>query len=161
MHAVRNIRLCTKDCLCLYVCPTGASDTENGQIDYKKCVEGCRACVDACISHAISLLPETFPQQKEKDAAVKKAILDLAASKVLQETSSAELAKTEKSPEARKLAKAMEISNKMMAEDLYREIGYMVPQNTDTKELLKSLLDNPSADFPKQEAEELLELLSR
>ena len=25
--AVRNIRLCSKDCLCLYVCPTGASDT--------------------------------------------------------------------------------------------------------------------------------------
>ena len=25
--AVRNLRLCTKDCLCLYVCPTGASDT--------------------------------------------------------------------------------------------------------------------------------------
>ena len=21
-YAVRNIRLCTKDCLCLYVCPT-------------------------------------------------------------------------------------------------------------------------------------------
>ena len=24
-YAVRNIRLCTKDCLCLYVCPTGAT----------------------------------------------------------------------------------------------------------------------------------------
>ena len=23
--AVRNLRLCTKDCLCLYVCPTGAT----------------------------------------------------------------------------------------------------------------------------------------
>ena len=31
--AVRNIRLCSKDCLCLYVCPTGASDTENSIID--------------------------------------------------------------------------------------------------------------------------------
>ena len=30
--AVRNLRLCTKDCLCLYVCPTGASDTENSVI---------------------------------------------------------------------------------------------------------------------------------
>ena len=26
--AVRNLRLCTKDCICLYVCPTGATDTE-------------------------------------------------------------------------------------------------------------------------------------
>lgn len=161
MHAVRNIRLCTKDCLCLYVCPTGASDTENGQIDYRRCIEGCRACVDACISHAISLVPETFPQQKTKDPAVKKAVLDLAASKVKQETASARLAKTEKTPEARKLAKAMETSNKMMAEDLYHEIGYMVPQNIDTVSLLKELLKNPSADFPKEEAEELLELLTR
>ena len=32
-YAVRNLRLCTKDCLCLYVCPTGATDTENSIID--------------------------------------------------------------------------------------------------------------------------------
>ena len=31
--AVRTLRLCTKDCLCLYVCPTGATDTENSIID--------------------------------------------------------------------------------------------------------------------------------
>jgi len=58
MHASRNIRLCTKDCLCLYVCPTGATDTENGQIDADKCLSGCRVCVDACPSHAISLVPD-------------------------------------------------------------------------------------------------------
>ena len=40
--AVRNIRLCSKDCLCLYVCPTGASDTENSVIDADKCI-GCGA----------------------------------------------------------------------------------------------------------------------
>ena len=33
LFAVRNLRLCTKDCLCLYVCPTGASDTEDSIID--------------------------------------------------------------------------------------------------------------------------------
>ena len=26
LKAVRNLRLCTKDCLCLYVCPYGATD---------------------------------------------------------------------------------------------------------------------------------------
>ena len=31
--AVRNLRLCTKDCICLYVCPTGATDTEDSIID--------------------------------------------------------------------------------------------------------------------------------
>ena len=41
-YAVRNLRLCTKDCLCLYVCPTGATDTENSIIDPEKCI-GCGA----------------------------------------------------------------------------------------------------------------------
>ena len=31
-YAVRNINLCTKDCLCLFVCPTGATDTEIAQL---------------------------------------------------------------------------------------------------------------------------------
>ena len=44
--AVRNIRLCTKDCLCLYVCPVGATDTEDSIIDIKKCI-GCGVC--ACL----------------------------------------------------------------------------------------------------------------
>ena len=161
MHAVRNIRLCTKDCLCLYVCPTGASNTENGQIDYAKCVEGCRACVDACISHAISLVPETFPQQKAKDETVKQEMLVLALAKVKQEAAASALANEGSTPEEKQLAKAMEISSKMMAEDLYREVGYMVPQNIDTKALLESLLQNPPAEFPKEDAQHLLELLSR
>ena len=42
-YAVRNLRLCTKDCLCLYVCPTGATDTENSIIDANKCI-GCGKC---------------------------------------------------------------------------------------------------------------------
>ena len=41
--AMRNLRLCTKDCLCLYVCPTGAADTENSIIDRETCI-GCGAC---------------------------------------------------------------------------------------------------------------------
>ena len=44
-YAVRNLRLCTKDCLCLYVCPTGATDTENSIIDPEKCI-GCGACAE-------------------------------------------------------------------------------------------------------------------
>ena len=47
--AMRNLRLCTKDCLCLYVCPTGAADTENSIIDREKCI-GCGACAESCPS---------------------------------------------------------------------------------------------------------------
>ena len=49
--AVRNLRLCTKDCLCLYVCPVGATDTENSIIDVDKCT-GCGVCAKACPSGA-------------------------------------------------------------------------------------------------------------
>ena len=62
MYAIRSYY----DCLCLYVCPTGATDTETGQIDPGTCISGCRLCVDACPSHAISLVPEEYPRQQEK-----------------------------------------------------------------------------------------------
>ena len=67
-YAVRNLALCSKDCLCLYVCPTGATDTENSVIDVEKCV-GCGACADACPSRAISLVPRAYPPQQRKDPA--------------------------------------------------------------------------------------------
>ena len=45
--------------------PTGATDTENGQIDFSKCV-GAAGPVDACPSGAISLVPETFQRSSPK-----------------------------------------------------------------------------------------------
>ena len=53
--AVRNVRKCEKDCLCLYVCPTGASDTENSVIDAEKCI-GCGACENLCPARPISAI---------------------------------------------------------------------------------------------------------
>ena len=60
LYASRNLRLCSKDCMCLYVCPTGATDTETGQIDFAKCT-GCGDCARSCPSGAISLIPKDFP----------------------------------------------------------------------------------------------------
>ena len=65
-HAYRDLKICSKDCLCLFVCPTGATDNETGQIDFSKCI-GCGACAKACPSHAITMIPNKLPMQKVND----------------------------------------------------------------------------------------------
>ncbi len=160
MHAVRNIRLCTKDCLCLYVCPTGATDTETGQIDKDKCISGCRACVDACPSHAISLVPDNYPPQQEKSTKVKEKMIELAKSKTTQEQIADTIAKTTDSPILKQFATAIALSNRIMAEDLLRESGYMLPQGIETSHLLDYILDSDSSDdFPKDVVLKLKSLL--
>jgi len=162
MHAVRNVRLCTKDCLCLYVCPTGATDTETGQIDAATCLNGCRACVDACPSHAISLVPETFPAQQEKSVPSANALISLAKSKTEQEHMAASLARTAEQPGLKMLAEALQLSNRLMAEDLIREAGYLLPQSKNVQQLLKMLLDSEtSEDFPRRDAEWLLNAIKQ
>ncbi len=160
MHAVRNIRLCTKDCLCIYVCPTGATDTENGQIDAATCISGCRLCVDACPSHAISLVPEEFPPQQEKLPAVMSALRTLAESKMQQEQITSQIAADSKGPIEKQLAQAISQSNRLMAEDLLREAGYMLPQSENSKALLESMLNQQQPKgFPTAEVKRLLEIL--
>lgn len=160
MHAVRNIRLCTKDCLCLYVCPTGATDTETGQVDASKCI-GCGICANACPSGAISMVPENYPPQQRKEANITAQLKNLAAGKVEQEAAAAEIGRGTADPAVRQFAAALERSNRLMAEDLYRESGYMLPQSRNTHELLSAMVsfDRASEDFPRAEAERLLTLL--
>lgn len=89
-YAVRNLRLCTKDCLCLYVCPTGATDTENSIIDVEKCI-GCGACAAACPSSAISMVPEEYPPQQPKEDTTVEALRALIQSKAKAENIAAQM----------------------------------------------------------------------
>lgn len=157
--AVRNIRLCTKDCLCLYVCPTGAADTENSIIDVNKCI-GCGVCAQSCPSGAISMVPTEYPPQQPKEKNVADALYALLKSKTVQENLARQLAENGDSPVLKQLAEAIAKSNRLMAEDILREAGYMLPQSGNTHSLLQSLLNNsPGEEFPKEAAERLLELL--
>ncbi|MGN0484205.1 MAG: rubrerythrin [Lachnospiraceae bacterium] len=144
-YAVRNLRLCTKDCLCLYVCPTGATDTENSIIDVNKCI-GCGACADACPSSAISMVPKNCPPQQKKEDHVVEALRGLIQSKAQAECIAAEL------PDA--LSVAVEKSSRLMAEDLCREAGFMLPQSGNTKQFLDMIRSYP--DIPQEEVEFLL-----
>lgn len=160
MHAARNIRLCTKDCVCLFVCPTGATDTDNGQIDFSKCLDGCRLCVDACPSHAIYLVNDNYTPPQKKSESMKNALLEMATNKMEQEKTAEGIAKESKSPVARQFAKALVNSNRISAEDCLREAGFMLPQSQEVKTVLQSLLDRPQEEgFPKETVERLLELL--
>ena len=161
MHAVRTIRLCTKDCLCLYVCPTGATDTENGAIDATKCI-GCGMCVNACPSHAISLVPEKYPVQQPKSEALIQAMNDAVRNKNKEESAAAAIAADPGASDTKvKIAKAAALACRAMSDDLEREAGFMLPQSANAHHLLASLLSaDYGSDFPKEAVEKLLQKIT-
>jgi Fe-S-cluster-containing hydrogenase component 2 len=169
MYAIRNIRLCTKDCACLFVCPTGATDTENGQIDRSKCLDGCRLCVDSCPSHAISLVLDNYPVHPPKKPEVKKALLAFMNRKYAEELQARSIAKAGNSGEGRRdagkatLAKALAVSLRIVAEDCAREADFLIPQGKAARELLQNLLKEkpqiPGKVFPEEAIRELLGML--
>lgn len=146
-HAYRNLKICTKDCLCLFVCPTGATDNETGQIDFEKCI-GCGACAAACPAKAITMIPNKMPKPQPKNEKIISEMFKIANSKIEQNQILKNLLNENKEDE--KLLKALIHSNKVIIEDIIRESGYMIPQNKNTNKLLKDIQkngDNSSKEY--------------
>ena len=157
--AVRNLRLCTKDCLCLYVCPTGATDTEDSIIDISKCT-GCGDCADACSGGAISMVPLEYPPQQKKEDSVLTESYRMIKNKATQEKTAAQIAASTDDDALYRLMTAVARSVRLVNEDLLRESGYMLPQSGNTHALLHEWAENPPADdFPVEAARKLLELI--
>ena len=90
------------------------------------------------------------------------ALRKLARSKIEQEKMAADIAKQASEPGLKALAEALSASNRLMAEDLMREAGYMLPQSENAQRLIAKLLENQMPeDFPKAEAERLIILLKQ
>lgn len=157
--AVRNLRLCTKDCLCLYVCPTGATDTENSIIDVDKCI-GCGVCSGACPSGAISMVPVEYPPQQPKIEAVTSTLYALVQNKAEQEKIALQLTQETKQDGLYRLMSAAAKSERLVEEDIMREAGFMLPQSGNAHRLLERLRENPpSSDFPLDTVQKLLSLI--
>ncbi len=158
MHAARNLRLCTKDCVCLFICPTGATNTETGQIDFDKCLDGCRLCVDACPSGAIYLVSSTYPKPQAKSDAMADRLFALAGSKAAQEDQARSIAQKSDDPSLRQLCKVVEMSNRIIAEDLWRESGYIIAQRDAATRLLEAMLAEHGAEetFPAEAVKALI-----
>lgn len=137
-HAYRDLKLCSKDCLCLFVCPTGASDTETGQIDFSKCI-GCGACANVCPSHAITLIPNKMPKQQEKQEEVVKVLFKVANIKIDTINKLRGMMIAASNEEEKKFYKSLIHANKVIIEDLMREAGYMLPESKNTHDLLEEL----------------------
>ena len=154
--AVRTIRLCTKDCICLYVCPTGATDTENSIIDVTKCT-GCGMCADACPSSAISMVPLEYPMQQKHADDVLAAEDRLSKSKCDQELTAKRISGSTDKDGLYRLMKAIEMSNRIMAEDIIRESGYMLPQSANAQNFLVEMINDGPKSFPKDTAKDILD----
>lgn len=111
-----------------------------------KMLENTGACAEACPSSAISMVPKELPPQQPKEEKVVEALRGLVQSKANAENIASQL------PDI--LSVAVEKSSRLMAEDLCREAGFMLPQSSNTRLFLESIKMYPG--IPVDAVESLL-----
>jgi N-acyl-D-aspartate/D-glutamate deacylase len=106
---------------------------------------------------------DNYPSRPAKDTAVVEALMNFMEQKHREESLAKALAVSAATSARAKLAKALAVSLRILAEDGAREAGYMIPQSTASKAYLEKLLaERPvvaGKQFPEAELRELLQLL--
>ncbi|MCI5123392.1 MAG: hypothetical protein D3925_02670 [Candidatus Electrothrix sp. AR5] len=159
--AERDPKKCAKDCSCIYICPTGAADTEDGKINEDKCI-GCGQCVELCLTRALSLKMtghrKGYPAEPHKATAVRQKMYQLAENKMQQMRVASDLHTKSTDKHEKKLLMGIERANLVMAAGFMREGGYLQPRGDNTKALL-SFLKETDQDVTGEikKIEELLE----
>ena len=105
------------------------------------------------------MVPDSYPPQQPKTAAVVAAQRALAISKLQQGQIADTVARSAEETGKKRFAKAVAKSCRLMAEDILRESGYMLPQSGEAREMLESMLENDAPGLPKDAVQLLLSRL--
>jgi rubrerythrin len=106
------------------------------------------------------MVPVEFPPQQSKTDEVKATLNELAQNKSDGETMARQIADTTDREGLSRLMSAVAKSERLIAEDIVREAGFMLPQSNNVHELLEELIANPpTSDFPTETAKKLLEIV--
>jgi hypothetical protein len=105
------------------------------------------------------MVPWFYPPQQPKEDSVCEALNAMAQSKMDAEKSALQISASTNKDGLARLMKAVAKSERLIAEDIMREAGYMLPQSHNTHMLLENLIKNPPEGFPVEAAEKLLAML--
>jgi len=105
------------------------------------------------------MIPDKYPPQQPKKEEVIKTQRALGHSKARQERIADDFAASSGSAVTKQFARAVAKSNRLMAEDLLRESGFLLPQSDVVRDLIEAMLESAQPDFPVDAAELLLEKL--
>ena len=106
------------------------------------------------------MVPADYPPQQPKAVRVRAVLEDLAQSKADGECAARRIAETTEKEGLSRLMTAVARSERLMAEDLMREAGFMLPQSGNVHEQLENWVkDPPCAGFPADAARKLLQMI--